>query len=234
MAEANYTATTPELEYNLCPWGDLIYGTKEQLQAIGLGIGIPFPSEAGETRKKIKVSDPRGFTAFINYASYKGDGVFCAIIKFPERDSPEPKWRPFTFGVKKREAIWGDDFIGTGEALSAAGLVQINQLPGQPGMRKVCVTIHPDGTIKTDNKTRREGDKTIKKSGKTATRWKLKSRTRKAKGGCALITRNVTSGKSEWPHYPGRNRFTLAAKKPNHKNRNTSAFLLRKTSGIMH
>lgn len=59
MAGINSTATTPEesragteLEYNLQPWGYIIYGTKEQLQSIGLGVGIPFPGEADEPRKK--------------------------------------------------------------------------------------------------------------------------------------------------------------------------------------
>lgn len=176
MAGINSTATTPEeshaepeLEYHLQPWGDMIYGTKEQLQSIGLGAGIPFPGEAGETRKKIKVVDPRGFTATIDRATHKEDETFCATIHFPRRDNPswEAEWKPFYFGVKRREEIWVDEFAGTGEALSAAGLVQINQLPGKPGMRKVSVTIHPDGTVATSNKARREGDKTIKKSGKS-------------------------------------------------------------------
>lgn len=176
MLNVNSTATTPEesraepeLEYNLQPWGDVIYGTKEQLQSIGLGAGIPFPGEAGETRKKIKVVDPRGFTATIDRASYKADGIFGAFIPFPGCDHPcmEAEWKSFYFGVKKRESVWWDEFTGTADALSAAGLVQISQLPGQPGMRKVAVTIHPDGTVATSNKARREGDRTIKKSGKT-------------------------------------------------------------------
>lgn len=119
-------------------WGDMIYGTKEQLQSIGLGAGISFPGEAGETRKKIKVVDPRGFTATIDRAIYKADGVFCACIRFPGRDRPswEAEWKPFYFGVNKREFVCGDEFIGTGEALAAAGLVRMDQLLGQPGMRK--------------------------------------------------------------------------------------------------
>lgn len=182
MADTNSTATTPEesraepeLEYNLQPWGDLIYGTKEQLQSIGLGAGIPFPGDAGETRKKIKVVDPRGFTATVDRVSYKADGGFCACIKFPGRARPgsETEWKPFYFGVNKREFVGGDEFIGTGEALSAAGLIQTNQLPGQPGMRKVAVTIHPDGTVASGNPTandeeaRLEGAKRITKNGKT-------------------------------------------------------------------
>lgn len=175
MATNDSTATTPEesragteLEYNLLPRGELFYGTKEQLQSIGLGAGIPFPGEAGEPRKKIKVTDPRGFTALIDYPGYKGDGIFCASISFPGRERPkEDEWKPFYFGVKKSESVWCDKFTGTADALSAAGLVQMSQLPGQPGMRKFAVTIHPDGTVATGNKTRREGDKSITKSGKS-------------------------------------------------------------------
>lgn len=176
MLNVNSNATTPEesraepeLEYNLQPWGDVIYGTKEQLQSIGLGAGIPFPGEAGETREKIKVVDPRGFTATIDRASHKGDEVYFACIGFPGRDNPswEAEWKPYSFGVKKKDSVWGDEYIGTGEALAAAGLVRMDQLPGQPGMRKVAVSFRPDGSVATDNKNIRELVKTITKSHKT-------------------------------------------------------------------
>lgn len=176
MATDNSTATTPEesraepeLKYNLQPWGDIIYGTKEQLQSIGLGAGISFPGEAGETCKKIKVVDPRGFTATIDRASHKGDEVYFACIRFPGRDNPswEAEWKPYSFGVKKKDSVRGDEYIGTGEALAAAGLVRMDQLPGQPGMRKVAVSFRPDGSVATDNKNIHELVKTITKSHKT-------------------------------------------------------------------
>lgn len=145
-------ATPPELEYGCQPWGDCIYGTKEQLQSIGLGVGTPFPGEEGEPRKKIKVTDPRGFTATISYFT---DGIFNASIRFPGRERPkEDEWKPFYFGVRKRERCsWYDEYIGTAEALVAAGLVRDGQFPGMPGMRKVCVTILPDGTLPTGSPT---------------------------------------------------------------------------------
>lgn len=174
MLNVNSNATTPEesraepeLEYNLQLCGDVIYGTKEQLQSIGLGAGIPFPGEAGETREKIKVTDPRGFTARIWRAAYKDDGVYCASIWFPDCDRPDEEWKPYSFGVKKKDSVWGDEYIGTGEALAAAGLVRMDQLPGQPGMRKVAVSFRPDGSVATDNKNIHELVKTITKSHKT-------------------------------------------------------------------
>lgn len=47
---------------------------------------------------------------------------------------------------KCTEIGWCDEYIGTVVALAAAGLVRLDQMPGQPGMRKMRVTILPDGT----------------------------------------------------------------------------------------
>jgi hypothetical protein len=165
MAELNNTsnAKAPKFEYKCLVWGDLIYGTKEQLQSLGLGVDIPFPSG----RKKLMVTDPRGFPAEIQESGYKGDGIFSASIHFPERDFPKEEWLPFKFGVTRHDGCWADEFKGSAEALAAAGLIQINQLPGQPGMRKGIVRIHSDGTISSSNKKTSSGDKTIQRASKS-------------------------------------------------------------------
>lgn len=172
MATANSTATTPEgsradpeLEYKLFPWGDSITGTKEQLQSMGLGIGMAFPGEPGGKRIEMRVTDPRGFPTTI-YSHCSGDGLFCANISLPGRERPKEEWKPFYFGVLKKEHTWYDEYSGTREALAAAGLVEMNQLPGQPGMQKVQVTICPDGAVATSSKVRREGSKKITKNAK--------------------------------------------------------------------
>jgi hypothetical protein len=84
----------------------------------------------------------------VEASSYRGDGVFSASISFPGRDRPEPgRVTDFAPGVSKREGLWGDVFTGTAESLISAGLVRRDQLPGQPGMRKVTVTILADGSL---------------------------------------------------------------------------------------
>lgn len=136
------------LEYNQHPWGDLIYGTKEQLQSIGIAAEMPFPGEPNGPKRSLRVTDPRGFTTKVEASSYKGEGIFSASISFPGRDCPE--YGPvtdFAPGVSKRETPWGDIFTGSAESLSSAGLVRCDQLPGQPGMRKVTVTILADGSL---------------------------------------------------------------------------------------
>ena len=172
MAEPNSTPPLAGLEYKHLLWGELIYGTKEQLQYIGLGVGKAFPGEADGPRRKMTVPDPRGLTAEITQ-SCKEKEIFCASIRFPGRDIPEEKWIPFAFGVHKNEHIRFDEFFGTEEALCAAGLVQAHQFPGRPGMRKTRVIIHPDGCVATgaptanDRKARLPGAKRIQKEGKS-------------------------------------------------------------------
>lgn len=136
----------PVFKYHQLPWGDLIYGTKEQLQRIGIAAGMTFPGEPNGPKSRLRVTDPRGFMARVEVAELMGDGLFSVSIPFPGRERPEPLSN-FAFGVKKREYPWGDIFTGTAESLSATGLVRRDQLPGQPGMRKAIVTILADGSF---------------------------------------------------------------------------------------
>lgn len=43
--------------------------------------------------------------------------------------------------------LWGNIYQGTAEALVAAGLVRLDQLPGQPGRGKTVAAYLPDGTM---------------------------------------------------------------------------------------
>lgn len=137
----------PGFEYKQQLWGDLIYGTKEQLQRIGLAVGMPYPGEPKGPKKHLRTTDHRGFPALIG-SSCQGDGIYSASIHFPGRKQPpDDHWIDFAPGVKKNNGHWCDEFVGTATALSHAGLVRLDQLPGQPGMRKTRVTVFPDGTI---------------------------------------------------------------------------------------
>lgn len=143
---ATDTSSSRGIEYRECDWGDWITGTKEQLQELGLGVGLAYPGDPGG-KKKLKVPDPRGYVAEISCSDYE-DGTFTARIEFPERPGrPYPSLLPALPGIRKREHYRFDEYVGSAEALTAAGLVSAGQLPGQPGMRKMRVTIFPDGTI---------------------------------------------------------------------------------------
>lgn len=150
MAACDSTATQATFfEYGEQVWGDLIYGTKDALQAIGIGIEMLFPGETGGPKRELKTTDPRGFKCRITDGSYRSTGVYCASIKFPDREQPETLggWKHFAPGVQRKANTWADEFIGTAGDLVSAGLVQPGHFPGCPGMRKVTVTILPDGSI---------------------------------------------------------------------------------------
>lgn len=146
LASQNEAAARP-LEYNQLPWGDLIYGTRHQLRKIGIGVDTKYPDEEGSSRRRVTVSDPRGFRCQIETCDYRAEGIFSATIRLPGREQPQPEFEPFAPGVLRQENIWSDDHIGTAEALAAAGLIRLDQLPGQPGMRKAIVTILADGSV---------------------------------------------------------------------------------------
>lgn len=140
------TSSSQGIEYREYDWGDWITGTKEQLQELGLGVGLAYPGEPGG-KTKLKVRDTRSYVAEISCSDHD-DGTFTARIEFPERPGrPYPDFLSAFSGVKKREHYRFDEYLGSAEALAAAGLVRIEQLPGQPGMRRMRVTIFPDGTI---------------------------------------------------------------------------------------
>lgn len=152
-ADDDVTATPDALavEYDQLDWGDLILGTKRQLQALGLAVDLAFPGEPGAPAR-LEVKDPRGFEATIESAAWRLEGCFFARISFPnwpDRRAARrwPARSPAPLGLTKHEAVCWDEFTGTAEALAAAGLLRIDQLPGMPGMRKGRVRIFPDGTL---------------------------------------------------------------------------------------
>lgn len=126
-------------------WGDLIYGTKSELQALGIAADKIFPGEIGGPKRRMSVSDPRGFPCVIERCPYAGPEIFSASIRFYRR--PVVQKETFAAGVTKEAFVFTDASRGTAEALAAAGLVQQDQLPGLPGMPKTIVTVFPDQAI---------------------------------------------------------------------------------------
>lgn len=149
------------MQYRLTLWGELIYGTKAQLQALGIGIDAEFPVT---DRRRVKVTDPRGFATDIQFSPYMGEGIYSASIQFPDRERTDYKWMPYAPGVRMRDAFWFTEYVGSADSLVAAGIVQADKLPGQPGMGKVQVTLSNDGTRRTSQDRhlkRQPGDMTI-------------------------------------------------------------------------
>lgn len=139
-------------EYKHLPWGELIYGSKDELQGLGIAIDRAFPGEPGGPRRELNVADPRGYPCSI---SRWGDSdTFSASIDLPGRERDVPAWeisdwQAFAPGVKMRRTLWwGDEFVGTDAALVAAGLVVAGLFPGMPGMPKTIVSIAPDGDLR--------------------------------------------------------------------------------------
>jgi len=131
----------------------MLSGTKEQLQAYGLGVGLTFPGEPGGPRREMRVKDPRGFP--VRISQWTRD-LFLASVYFPDWPKAPPSMppcEPSRFdGVTMRRFIWTDDYVGTAEALAVAGLARPEHLPGAPGMGKVQVTILPDETPRDPKK----------------------------------------------------------------------------------
>lgn len=152
----NGTARDDRIRYQRCVWGDLIEGTKEQLQAMGLGIGLAFPGEVGGPRLDLMVRDPRGYQVRISNRVHDGDrySAYLTFPNWPEMPRGEA-WVQIAQGLKRREYLAWDEYLGSAGALADAGLVRDDHLPGKPGMRKLRVTILPDGTVVTGALTAR-------------------------------------------------------------------------------
>lgn len=160
-----------QFEYTHTLWGEVVRGTKSELQALGIAVGMAFPGGLGGPKRKMRANDPRGFATTVDC---DGDRRYCACITFPGREEEPKRWSDFAPGVKMSSHYqFFDDYVGTAEALAAAGLVRIDQLPGQPGARKVKVTIFADGTVPSgpptayDKRASEIGAKTIVRATKT-------------------------------------------------------------------
>lgn len=146
MAESQ--RTQPSLQYFQCEWGDRVEGSKAQLQALGIGVGMPFPGEPGAPKRELRTQDPRGFGVRIT-TQYCGVGIFSARIDFPGWPERPDIWKTTHHvfpGIQTRKYTWFDEHLGSADQLAAAGLVSLEHLPGSVGMRKTRVSVRADGT----------------------------------------------------------------------------------------
>lgn len=134
----------PQFTYICYPWGETIRATKEQLQSFGIGKGQLFPGEPGGPRRPIVVTDPRGYRAEIrDYV----DGLFVVDLTYPGREYAHIDHTPARANLRTIPSEWVDEYVGTAEAMIAAGLVTADKFPGLPGCPKVRTTVLPDGTL---------------------------------------------------------------------------------------
>lgn len=123
MTNRSNTQRPMPVQYQDLEWGgELIEGTKEQLQAFGIGLGHAFPGEPGAPTRSLEVIDPRGFQTEI-LRNHRQAGGFVARITFSGWPlCPTPEWEPFADGVELRRNVTADEYAGSAEALRVAGL----------------------------------------------------------------------------------------------------------------
>lgn len=146
-AGRNGTAGAKPIEYGIYAWGEVIEGSKADLQALGLGRGMAFPGEPFGPARTLRLRDPRGLLATIQGCGKSGD-LFAARIPYeglPKDDTTERS--DAGFGVVYEKRPGSDCYTGPADGLVRLGLVLAEQLPGAPGMRKQYVTIYPDGRV---------------------------------------------------------------------------------------
>ena len=163
--------TRAGFKYSCSPWDETIHATKEQLQSFGIGEGLLFPGEQGGPKRAIIVTDPRGYKAEIR--EYV-EGRFIVDITYPGREYHHMDHTPALPNLRALQSDWVDEYVGTAEALIAAGLVRCGQLPGLPGGPKMRTTVLADGTVAKGSADWRahfkEGNKQITKVSKSTFR----------------------------------------------------------------
>ncbi|MFO1163416.1 MAG: hypothetical protein U1E60_31590 [Reyranellaceae bacterium] len=145
-AGSNGTACGAAALYERHEWGETIKGTKTQLQAFGLGVGMSFPGEPNGPKRSMRVIDARGLACTIS----PDRSAACYTARIPYPWVPEPpsgSVRNLPHGVRLLRRPWTDTYEGTAEALVALGVVQADHLPGAPGMHKACVRLFADGSV---------------------------------------------------------------------------------------
>jgi len=158
------TQETSSFQYKQFPWGDLIRGSKAELQDLGIAPGMAFPGEPDGKKLRVYCTDPRGFRCCIERDRWADDYYSCSI-HFPGRESPEAPVEEIAQGVTMQRMWWGKLYQGRAEALVAAGLVRPDRLPGSPGLGRTVVYLDPRGQPTDRHGAHEVGGMVIKKDG---------------------------------------------------------------------
>lgn len=138
-------------------WGDLISGSKNALQRLGIGVGLAFPGEKGG-RKIIQTTDPRGFPCEISRSITTLSGfAYDARIQHPGREYSCLDSIEIFPGVTLEETTHYDIWRGSRESLVAGGFVLPGQFPGDPGVGKSVVRIRPNSAVGINYPAHRSG-----------------------------------------------------------------------------
>lgn len=118
-------------------------GTKQQLQAVGLGMGMAFPGEGG-AQDDLNCKCPLGFDVRIYLPTYDHAMAAARIYRaqswYVQGIEEKKQYVQYAPGVRKEvwTCFWLDVYVGTAEALVVAGLVpDLRYFPGQPGANKI-------------------------------------------------------------------------------------------------
>lgn len=147
ILERGQEFTNRPLKQSFTRFGETWEGTKEQLQAAGLGIGMMFPGEPG-AGEKVHCKCPLGFDFVVSVPRHHrvkaAAGIYEADSSYVPRAKEEKLLLDWAPGVTCEDwetrtyAHEVDIFHGTAEALVAAGLVpSVALFPGRGGANKV-------------------------------------------------------------------------------------------------
>lgn len=174
LAERGHEFRNWKLRQSFDRDGEIWEGTKAQLQGAGLGQGLSFPGEPGAP-EALHCSCPLGFQFRVvqPYDCAKAAaGIFTAYSSFIVKAETPTAYVDHAPGVKRE--VWTPDgwlhfdkFIGSAEALVAAGLVpNLSYFPGQPGANRSQASYRLDWRTATNAPIRHELKITIRKRGR--------------------------------------------------------------------
>lgn len=149
-------------------------GTKAQLQAAGLGVGMRFPGEPGGPCEYLRCLCPLGFAFRIgthHNTAKQAAGLYIAHSWYVSRADQPKEFFAHAPGVLRE--VWrldgwlkSDFYYGTAEALVSAGMVpHIGLFPGQPGRNKMQASYRKDWSPGNSSNSQYWGA-TIKRKGK--------------------------------------------------------------------
>ncbi|NPC57857.1 hypothetical protein [Caenimonas soli] len=174
VAEEGHKYRNWALRHDFGGYAETWEGTKAQLQAHGIGVGLKFPGEPGAP-EELQCKCPLGFAVRVFRSSCDraktAAGIYIAQSFYLPRCKEPKQYVAHAPGVMREvstAAGWlsSDLYYGTANALIAAGLVpDFDLFPGQPGRNKVQASYRKDWTPATTSNGQEWGA-TICKRGK--------------------------------------------------------------------